>query len=134
VSQIWCRLNVLRSGEGHLIHVCKTFEDLLQSCHSPLFFHLTKIGVFPLQLAMSWMQFGFVGYLEVDQVLLLWDRMLGYDNLMLLPALAAAIFVFRSQSLLKATDLQAVQDILGDGSRLKVVPLLQYFLFPHRDA
>jgi hypothetical protein len=31
------------------------------------------------------------------QVLLLWDRLLGYDSLFLLPALAAAVIIFRAQ-------------------------------------
>lgn len=33
----------------------------------------------------------------VCQVLLLWDRLLGYDNLFLLPVLAAALLIFRAQ-------------------------------------
>jgi hypothetical protein len=30
-----------------------------------------------LQIAFSWIQLGFVGLLEVDQLLLLWDRVIG---------------------------------------------------------
>ncbi|KAH8069450.1 hypothetical protein JL721_5752 [Aureococcus anophagefferens] len=55
-----------------------------------------NIGVDPLAVALPWIQFGFVGLLDVDQVLLLWDRILGFEDLSLLPILAAAIFVYRS--------------------------------------
>lgn len=35
-------------------------------------------------------------FLWLTQVLLLWDRLLGYDSLDLLPVLAAAVLVFRA--------------------------------------
>jgi hypothetical protein len=35
-------------------------------------------------------------------VLLLWDRILGFDNLELLSVLAASVFDFRANSLMKA--------------------------------
>jgi hypothetical protein len=62
--------------------------------------------------------------------LLLWDRLLGFEQLSLLSVLSAAIFVYRSHPLLNASDLNDVRDIFSDGSMLKVVPLLQHFLFP----
>ena len=38
--------------------------------HQPqLFFHMLQIGVTPLQIALPWIQFGFVGYLEVRHYL-----------------------------------------------------------------
>lgn len=67
-ARLWCRVNALRSQPSHLLHVAKTFEDLLQRYHPRLFFHLIRVNVNPLQLAMPWIQFGFVSYLEVDQV------------------------------------------------------------------
>ena len=79
---------------------------------------------------MPWIQFGFAGYLQADQVLQLWDRVLAYDALTLLPVLAAAIFVYRSETILQAADAAVLKDVFSDGSRLKVVPLLQSFLFP----
>ena len=109
----------------------KLFEDLIQRYEPELFRHLLEVGIAPLQLAFSWMQLAFVGYLQPDQLLLLWDRIIaqGNDGLLLLPILAAAIFVYRSHALMKARDVQDVKDILGDPSQLLVVPLLQHFLF-----
>ncbi len=28
---------------------------------------------------MPWLQLGFVGFLEIDQILLLWDRLIGHN-------------------------------------------------------
>jgi len=55
----------------------------------------------PLRLAFKWLVRAFSGYLSSEQVLLLWDRILGYDSVELLPILAAAIFSFRKTNLLE---------------------------------
>jgi hypothetical protein len=39
--------------------------------------------------------------LPAFQVLLLWDRILGFDSLQVLPLLAATIFAFRKQTLMQ---------------------------------
>lgn len=125
-AHIWCRLNEV----GHLLHLCKMFEDLLMRYHPQLFFHLINLHVNPLQLVMPWIQHSFVGFLAVDQVLTLWDRLLGYDDLSLLPLLSCAILVFKSEALMEARDEEMIHKILGDGNRLKIIPLLHAFLFP----
>jgi hypothetical protein len=94
-----------------------------------LYEHLVKLGVHPLQLAFPWIRFAFAQYLDAEQVLLLWDRILGFDGLEILPVLAAAIFVFRASSLLRCDNVRQVQDCFADPSALKVIPLLQQFLF-----
>ena len=38
-----------------------------------------QVGVDPLAVALPWIQFGFVGLLDVGEVLNLWDRVLGYQ-------------------------------------------------------
>lgn len=42
-------------------------QSLLQRHHPSLVRKLRELGVQPLQLAMPWIQFGFVTYLEADQ-------------------------------------------------------------------
>jgi len=201
-ASFFCRLNVIDSREGFLIHLCKTFEDLLLSNSPSLYAHLLSIKVHPLQVAFTWIHFAFSTFLDIEQVLLLWDRIigehilgrsdakkpshndrsrhilharlkiglvperiesrvlvnqrlgtadfwnfpclsaprtlatntqlttcLGFDSLQLLPILSVSIFFFKSEMLLCCTDLDGARVVLGDGSRLKVVPLLQSFLF-----
>ncbi|CAM9734361.1 unnamed protein product [Ascophyllum nodosum] len=129
-ARYWCRLNALRSGPGMLLRLLRLFECLVQQHHPQLVLKLRQLGVQPLQLAMPWIQFGFVTFLEADQVLLLWDRLLGYDSLELLPVLAAAVLVFRADLIMQVSDAATAMNIFSDGRQLEVVPLLQAFLFP----
>ena len=62
-------------------------------------------------------------------MLLLWDRVLGFDSLELLPLLAAAIFVFHKAELCAAQSMEEVEALLEEFGGLKVVPLLQQVLF-----
>ena len=39
----------------------------------------------------------FAGHLAVGEVLLLWDRVIGFDSLLPLPLLAVAVIAFRRQ-------------------------------------
>ena len=119
----------MRTASTTLLPLCKLFEQLLIEHHPRLFFYLVQIGVDPLAVALPWIQFGFVGLLDVGEVLLLWDRVMGFEDLSLLPMLAAAIFVYRSEKLLTATSLDDVKDMFSDGCILQVVPLLQTFLW-----
>ena len=91
--------------------------------------HLLKIGVQPLLIAMPWLQFGFVGLLEIDQVLHLWDRVIGYEDPCLLAVFAVSVFMMRAEAVLTTKSPAEAVQMLMEGSRLKVVPLLQMVLF-----
>uniref|UniRef100_A0A3Q3GUQ1 TBC1 domain family, member 19 n=1 Tax=Labrus bergylta TaxID=56723 RepID=A0A3Q3GUQ1_9LABR len=90
---------------------------------------LPQIGAQPLRIAFKWMVRGFSGYLSTDQLLLLWDRILGYDSLEVVAVLAAAVFAFRAENLMEVTSLASAEAVLADLSTLKVMPLIQVFLF-----
>ena len=120
---------MLSGDEGTLLHVCATFESLLFSLNPKLFLHCLKLGLQPLQIALPWMQLGFVGLLEVDQVLHLWDRIVGYQDPCLLAVMAVSIFMLRSEAVLCSNVAADVAIMLGEGSRLRVVPMLQLVLF-----
>lgn len=92
------------------------------------------------------------------QLFQLWDRVIGFDRLEILAVLAAAVFVFRSRALLNAHSEEEMQcvfgvrelgmcqqgltrlpcvcvrDVFRESSRLRVAPLLQYFLFAESPA
>ena len=128
-ARLWCKMNVISGDAGTLLHVCATFENLLTSVHPTLFLHLLKIGVQPLLIAMPWLQFGFVGLLEIDQVLHLWDRVIGYEDTCVLAVVAVAVFVSRAETVMATNVPSEAVQILMEGSRLKVVALLQMILF-----
>lgn len=131
-ASVWCKLNVFTTDYGTLLHISKTFESLLMLNHPRLFMHLVNIGVTPVKVALPWMQLGFVNLLEIDQVLHLWDRLYGYMDAVILAVLAAAIFVSRTGSLLMCTNSSDAIKLLSEGSRLRVVPLLQMMLYSEK--
>lgn len=97
---------------------------------------------------------GFSGHLPPEQLLYLWDLVLGYDSLEIIPLLAVTILSFRKENLMQVNTLHNVevrlnlyflqespfrlncettcyfdfQAVLADLSSLKVMPLLQLSL------
>ena len=131
-QRIWCRMNVLSSDPGTLLYVCKLFEELLLSQHPRLFLHLVNMGVQPLYVAFPWMQLGFTTLLDIDELLLLWDRVFGYQDTSLLAVLAAGIFIFKADALFLCGSAAEIQQHLNDSNCIKVLPILQMMLFRER--
>uniref|UniRef100_A0A673IZR2 TBC1 domain family member 19-like n=1 Tax=Sinocyclocheilus rhinocerous TaxID=307959 RepID=A0A673IZR2_9TELE len=123
------RLHSISSHPSGIVSLCLQFERLLQTHLPQLFYHLREIGAQPLRIAFKWIVRAFSGYLSTDQLLLLWDRILGYDSLEIVAVLATAVFVFRAENLMEVTSLASAEAVLADLSTLKVMPLLQIFLF-----
>ncbi|KAG7241613.1 hypothetical protein INR49_025533 [Caranx melampygus] len=123
------RLHSISSSPSGIVSLCLQFERLLQTHLPQLFYHLRQIGAQPLRIAFKWMVRAFSGYLSTDQLLLLWDRILGYDSLEIVAVLAAAVFAFRAENLMEVTSLASAEAVLADLSTLKVMPLIQIFLF-----
>ncbi|XP_035283566.1 TBC1 domain family member 19 [Anguilla anguilla] len=123
------RLHSISSSPSGIVSLCLQFEKLLQTHLPQLFYHLREVGAQPLRIAFKWMVRAFSGYLSTDQLLLLWDRVLGYDSLEIVAVLAAAVFAFRVENLMEVMSLAAAEAVLADLSTLKVMPLLQIFLF-----
>ncbi|KAM6909057.1 LOW QUALITY PROTEIN: TBC1 domain family member 19 [Xenentodon cancila] len=123
------RLHAISSAASGIVSLCLQFERLLQTHLPQLFYHLRQIGAQPLRIAFKWMVRAFSGYLSTDQLLLLWDRILGYDSLEVVAVLAAAVFAFRAENLMEVTSLASAEAVLADLSTLKVIPLIQIFLF-----
>ena len=60
---------------------------------------------------------------------MLWDRILGFESLEILPIFAASIFVFRANLILNCSSVEEFDELFIDLSQIKVVPLMQHFLF-----
>lgn len=104
----FCGLHTISSHPEGIISLCKCFEDLLQEADPQLFYHLLQMEIHPLEIAFNWIFHAFVGYLAVDQLLLLWDRIIGFNNVHILPIFAASLFTFRSKFLLNASNKQEI--------------------------
>eukprot|EP00730_Choanoeca_flexa_P002545 TRINITY_DN11087_c0_g1_i6.p1 TRINITY_DN11087_c0_g1~~TRINITY_DN11087_c0_g1_i6.p1 ORF type:complete len:574 (+),score=101.21 TRINITY_DN11087_c0_g1_i6:83-1804(+) len=128
-QRYWHKLATISSDEDGILRLTQCYEVLMQHHHSRLWNHLTGCGIRPAAYAVRWMATAFASFLAADQLLLLWDRIIGYDTLILLPVLAVAVFAYRSKALYKATTKDMVDVVLSDLSTLSVVPLLQTSLF-----
>lgn len=70
----------------------------------------------------------FSGHLPQEQVLNLWDLILAYDSLEIVPLLAVIILIFRKDNLMKVNTIQNIDAVLSDLSSIAVIPLLQMAL------
>ena len=124
----WIHLSSLSSRPEGILSQCKLFERLVQTYNPDVIYHCVSLGVKPLDIAFPWLYSAFSGYLEVDQLLHLWDRILAYDSLLLLPLLAASIFLWRGRAILACESAAEVRALFSAYSKLLVIPLLQYFV------
>lgn len=90
---------------------------------------MNQLGINPLLTAFPWIFNSFVGYLEISEIFLLWDRVIGFGSVELIAVLAAALFVYRSNLILNCTSQEEFDELFYDLSEIKVVPLLQHFIF-----
>ena len=109
--------------------LCRAFEDMIHRAEPEVCFRLLRVGCPALTLAAPWMLGGFATHLEVEQVLLLWDRVIGFDSVLPLSVAAAAVVAFRRDALLAATTAEEVRETMEDLSQIQIVPLMQEFLF-----
>ena len=78
--------------------LCRAFEDMIHRAEPEVCFRLLRVGCPALTLVAPWMLGGFATHLEVEQVLLLWDRVIGFDSVLPLAVAAAAVVAFRRRA------------------------------------
>ncbi|KAJ3402034.1 hypothetical protein HDV05_008787, partial [Chytridiales sp. JEL 0842] len=121
-------LHTLHPTTG-LPSLCATFESFLKQLDPLIPFHLNSISVDPLKFATEWMVTGFVWVLDVEQVMALWDRVLGFGRLEILPAVAACLFLFRREMLLSSRGVGDLEKVFADMKVVPIIPLLQHYFF-----
>jgi len=103
-------------------------ESLVQDADPGLYWHLRTVGASPARVAAPWLFSGFAGYLEPQQLLLLWDRVVGYGSLVPAAVLAAGIVVFRRALLLACQSAEEVGVALEDVRGVQAVPVMQVLM------
>jgi hypothetical protein len=106
-----------------------TFQILLEDVEPGLIGSLYAVGFSAADSAVEWMGKGFVQVLEVEEVLLLWDRVIGFDSLLVFAVAAAGLFAWRASLLRDCGDEQEARAVLEDMAGVQIVPLLQTVLF-----
>lgn len=62
-----------------------------------------------MKVVFKWIMRGFSGHLPPEQLLYLWDLILGYDSLEIIPLLAVTILSFRKENLMQVNNQQSVE-------------------------
>lgn len=81
-----------------------------------------------MRIVFKWLMRAFSGHLPPDQLLFLWDLILAYDTLEIIPLLAVSILSLRKVNLMQVTTLLNIEAVLADLSSIVVMPLLQIAL------
>lgn len=130
---LYCRffvgLHTVSSGPNTILPLCKTFEALVFEAAPDACHHCESLRASPLSLVFPWLFCAFSGFLDVEQVLLLWDRMIAYESVEVLAIAAAAIFTFRHDVILQCTSAGQLHEIFGDLGAIQVIPLMQALMF-----
>jgi hypothetical protein len=61
-------LHSISADPQSILSLIRLFEDLLQIYEPEVCYHMQQIGISPLSIAFPWIFYGFIGYLEVEQV------------------------------------------------------------------
>jgi len=125
------RLHTINNSNG-LVYQCHVFEHIFKQLDSVLYFHIQYIiGKSPLEIAFPWIVYSFIGMLDIEQILLLWDRIIGFDSLELIPIAAACIFLYKKEALLNISTVNEIKNVFADNNSIKIIPLIQYYLFKY---
>ncbi|KRW99221.1 Rab-GTPase-TBC domain [Pseudocohnilembus persalinus] len=127
----FCYLLSLSSIKDSLLYLVMLFEDLFQSTDQRLLNHLSQIENFDvIQVGINWIQYCFIGYMAVEEIFLIFDRIIGYKGLDILAVLAVAIFRHKSDSLFKCTSMKEVDEVLNRPVEDSFLNLIQnYFVY-----
>lgn len=88
-----------------------------------------KLSLSPsIRVVFKWLMRAFSGHLQPQELLILWDLILGYDSLEILSLLAIIILSFRKESLMQVSSIESIEAVLADLSSIKVLPLIQLAL------
>ncbi|KAH8241530.1 TBC1 domain family member 19 isoform X1 [Drosophila bipectinata] len=122
------RLTTINTHPQGIVSLCLLFEKLLQTYEPQLWSHFRELQIQPLRVVFKWLMRAFSGHLPPDQLLVLWDLILGFDSLEILPLFAIIILSFRKESIMQVASLDSIEAILADLSSIKVLPLVQLAL------
>ncbi|XP_064483029.1 TBC1 domain family member 19-like [Ornithodoros turicata] len=132
--EMYCRyfhkLSSISSHPQSILSLMLTFERLLQCREPDLLAALASKNITLLPAAIKLLMGCFTGSLPVEEVFEVWDRILAYDSLHIIPVLAAAIIYSTREAIMKVENQTALEDLISGLSCTggPVVPMLLKFL------
>lgn len=97
-----------------------------------LYLHLRMLDIYPIDIASEWIGCFFCGFLKYEEILLLIDRIIGFETLLLLPIMALGVFKYFSQELLDCKSKEKALDLIYI-EELKALEILNLFIFDNND-
>ncbi|XP_055713206.1 TBC1 domain family member 19 [Phlebotomus papatasi] len=122
------RLTTINTHPQGIVSLCLLYEKLLQTHEPQLWSHFRELQIQPIRVVFKWLMRAFSGHLPPQQLLILWDLVLGFDSLEILSLLAVIILSFRKESLMQVSYIENIEAVLADLSSIKVLPLIQLAL------
>ena len=116
-----------------LLNLLYLFETLLSERTPYLFEHLVMVDAQAQQVVLPWLLTAFASALPPEQVLAVWDLVVGYDTTEVLAVIAAAIFSFRATTLASARSACDVRAMMADIRSVSVTLVLERFLLHSND-
>eukprot|EP00117_Sycon_ciliatum_P048927 scpid46853/ scgid34765/ TBC1 domain family member 19 len=127
-ARYFCHLQAPCSARRFgLLSLLYQVEALLQQRTPHLFEHLVLIGTPVMDIVLPWMMTAFAAVLPTEQILILWDLLIGYDTTEVLAVVAAALFAFRSSTLLAIKSKSGVTEVMSDFRNVSVIAAVRSF-------
>jgi len=124
----FCFLQSLSSHPNSILRLCHLFEEVFYKQHPKLALFLANNGIEPLPIAINWMIYCYIGFLSVEQLFCLFDRIIGYDSLEILAILAVGIFVKRAEKIVKYKSRDRIEEVFTNIKNINVIECIRLAL------
>lgn len=124
----WCGLHAISTDQATVLPLLCLVNDLVRSRDPALAHHLAQLDIPAPKAVTDLLYSAFATALNVGQVLLLWDRIIGYDDVRLLAVCAAALLWYKREQLFEARTAEDVASALALDEDLPIIAVLQSFL------
>jgi len=74
------------------------------------------------------MMYAFIGFLDVEQLFCLFDRIIGYNSLELLALLAAGIFMKKAEKIVRYKSREKIEEVCMNLKNINVVECIRLAL------
>lgn len=110
------------SSNYSILSLCGIFEYMLCSKDAELYKHLVSqsfcilfiLELDPIKLVFPWIFYFFIGYFEVEQIYLIFDRIMSSDSLDIIPLTAAAMLHNYREQLLNCRTKAEFRNIFNE--------------------